>query len=266
MPHLMDSERVFAYPPVEEVRAPMSLCTQAIADLNDVLDDMRWSGVAVLYGSYARGTTTSRSDLDVLLVTDDRAAAGCLMRRGRGLGAFLEDRLSVSTMSEADLRKEQGSRPAFVDHLRTEGEVFNFSADASLQSVNAILDDRVGEEALNREADARTSAALKSVSLRRLNGSYVGALSRIYSAGKGVCMARLAAVDQSEYDWREVFTRFAGVWPAAARSATHLASLRPFYEHVRGTAALPSDARPQEYALVQASVHSLKDVTDVGRR
>lgn len=238
---------------------------EAEARIEQLVAHLPGVDVAILYGSRARGNATDDSDVDVLLIADDSSSTIDLRRwltEGRSL---IGSPMSISIWRQRDLCREQSVRPAFVAHLRDEGRLVHRKSESAARLTLEILSMAATRSALEREADGRATAALSSLSYRRLNRSYVSALARVYSAAKGVSMARLASIGEPDYDWRHTFDTFSEVWPSARDAAITLKSLRPFYEHVRGTAFLTLCSRPENFEIVRRSGAALQEVTVVGR-
>jgi hypothetical protein len=93
-------------PSITVNRAPRTLDPACLLDLLEGPHD-----AVILYGSYARGDQTPRSDIDLLQIVPDRRAS---YRRGR---------LSVTTTTAESLRALAVSGSLFVLHLRQEGVV-----------------------------------------------------------------------------------------------------------------------------------------------
>lgn len=216
--------------------------------------------LCALYGSYARGRATTESDVDVLVVSANRGAKEELTAELRRLRPDVADLVSISALRHGDLVAELRIRPSFITHLRDEGEVLS-SAGPTDTSVTSILNSSVLPDNIRQEILWRTARVMRTVGDRRLNGHYRSALGRVYASAKGVCIAQLVAAGIPEYDWRRVFDTFAAVWPSLSGPAECLSSLRPFYDHARGTLSLPPVDHEAEELLTFEAIQCLKDVT-----
>jgi predicted nucleotidyltransferase len=216
--------------------------------------------LCLLYGSFARGTATAGSDIDILVVTEKPGASARFAERLWLDCPPIADLASITTLRACDVRAENRIRPSFIAHLRDEGELLGCSRGGNHTSVLVTLRSETTSDAIHRELELRLDRLARSLGRGRLNGHFTSALGRLYSVGKAVCMARLVEVGDPEYDWRLVFDSFAETWPTLREEATLIANLRPFYEQLRGThdgALRPTSKQAQ---LLDDSMRCLKEV------
>lgn len=197
----------------------------------------------VLYGSVARGTHGPASDIDLLVVSPDREAADRLLSHLWTVDAEVAQRCSPLIETMGGLERRCRAEPAFVAHLVDEGA---FVASPSGDALQALRRRDFTVDELLGEVDRRHRRVAATLDPARLNGSFVPALSRIYSCAKAIAMARLVAVGQPDFDWASTFTSVGLVQPSLASSAMNLAQLRPFYLRMRGhEVALPVVGRAE---------------------
>lgn len=85
--------------------------------LREALQPVEGIELAVLYGSFAKGTATSRSDLDLMIVGDatDRALAPAVAKAEESLGR----EVSYTRYPREEARKEIKRRDSFVRNVFT---------------------------------------------------------------------------------------------------------------------------------------------------
>ncbi|HEV7721506.1 MAG TPA: nucleotidyltransferase domain-containing protein [Iamia sp.] len=210
---------------------------EIVSTIADAVARERRIDACVLYGSVARRTHRQGSDIDLLVVSSDRDAANRLLSHLWILDAEVASRCSASTETMAGLERRRRREPAFMAHLAYEGvSVTPLSGDVlrALRRRDFTLDEILGE------IERRHRRVAPTIDPARLNGSFVPALSRIYSCAKAVAMARLVAVGTPDFDWASTFISVGRAQPGLATSARNLARLRPFYLRMRGhEVALP---------------------------
>jgi predicted nucleotidyltransferase len=206
-----------------------SQVSQALANSQDIL-------AVCLIGSVARGDDVPGSDIDLLVIGDEKLRRLELLSR---LPPELRrPELSLLSYGRSRWIAEAEAGSLFVHHARLEGR---------------ILSDREGvlEEGFRLAAsrppdvDAELRRQVKRLRLYRdpvrLNGEHLFALSHLYAIGKAVAIARCLELDETTFVKEEALNRLAYRRPDLADEVAAVAELRPFYDltRERNTASLP---------------------------
>lgn len=181
-----------------------------------------------LVGSVARGDAVETSDLDLVVIADERLSRSELMQRlPRDLR---DDRLSLLCFSRNSWGADVENGSLFVHHVRLEGVplldregVLKASLDLAGRTKPNVaheLDRQVARLRLYRHPE-------------RLNGEHLFALSHMYAIGKAVAIARCIELDQPVFVKEEALLRLGALRPDLASEASVVMRLRPFYDLTR---------------------------------
>ncbi|MBV8529576.1 MAG: nucleotidyltransferase domain-containing protein, partial [Candidatus Dormibacteraeota bacterium] len=182
-----------------------------------------------VFGSVARGDATPGSDIDLLVLTDDRTVT----RRAVTDGLPPQPRafpISVACFSVAGLAAVMRRGDSFARHLQNEC-VVAWQRDGEATAVLAI------------RPTATTAAAEVSRHLDRLqaferpqrfNDRFLFPLADLYVIAKAVVMARLTVEGAPEYNRARAFAAMRQRHPELGRSLDRLGGLSPFWEVTSG--------------------------------
>jgi hypothetical protein len=196
--------------PMDDDRSePGSLATMA-SEVASQLSTHRDVDAILLYGSVARGDADSYSDIDLLIVGRDEGQTVAGLRHWIG-SVDPDNRASYvfHTRESFDELIEEGS--TFLAHLKTEGQV---------------LLDRTGQLTafLSRPWQPESVEAEIALALERLQnyerpeifgGRFLFALAHVFTIGKAIVMARLAAEGHLEIKLRTCISSLA--WSRSGR-------------------------------------------------
>ncbi|MDQ6945832.1 MAG: nucleotidyltransferase domain-containing protein [Actinomycetota bacterium] len=203
----------------------------SVADLS-WLEDLPVADVVtvLLFGSIARGDDDERSDLDVMVVVEDRGAAAALDQ------AICSDRDQLvvpSVRTVASLLNEVKERPSFIAHLVDEGRILRQSpAWPPLRA--RLAEASTDHDALAAEVRYRLQHLEPFSRLERFRLSPVTVLSHLWAIARSVVIAQLLQQGVHEYSWRRAFDRYAELRPDLRGELEALKQLRPYYERARG--------------------------------
>jgi predicted nucleotidyltransferase len=180
-----------------------------------------------LFGSVARGTATAGSDIDLLvLATDPLLTPSVLAARLPSRLAADEPVISSFTPDSLSGYLRKWSR--FGVHLRREGII--------LHDPTGTLRDLLSEEipvSVEAELEVQRRHLRDYAHVDRFGGRLLFPLARIFSIGRAVVFARLAAGGTLEFDRDRAFTEMARREPALAEQIRLIQGLAPFYDRVR---------------------------------
>lgn len=194
---------------------------RALAEFDDIV-------AICLVGSVARGDAGESSDLDVVVIAEERLDRAELSRR---LPLELRhDRLSLLCFSRSSWAADVTKGSLFVLHVRLEGEPL-LDRDGVLKACFEL--------AAETEANVKDELGRQVARLRlyrhpeRLNGEHLFALSHLYAIGKAVAIARCVELDQPTFVKEEALTRLGALRPDLAPDVAAVVRLRPFYDLTR---------------------------------
>lgn len=180
-----------------------------------------------LYGSVARGDADEYSDIDLLLVgSDPDVRVSRLLEELRA--EFPQRKFGLVYHHSPDLTSyfEAGSR--FLVHIREEGEI--------LYDDHGYLRRLLATELRLAPVEDEIATALDRLSVyhdvSRFNGGFLFCFAHVYTLGKMIVMARLAARDEFVFRREAAFERFAQIWPRTKPQLADVRRLRPFYVKV----------------------------------
>jgi predicted nucleotidyltransferase len=208
------SEQVF-------LRSVAALATARLAAARDI-------DAVLLYGSVARGDAAAGSDIDLLVIGQDRGQTIAELRRRVG-SADPDRRVSFvfhTRQSFADLVHD-GSR--FLVHLRREGEVL-------LDRTGDVTEFLAGPW---RPVSVEIEIAMELERLANYDrpeifgGQFLFPLAHVFTIGKAIVMARLADEGHFEFNRRRAFEAFASRHPDLASDVALVAGLEPFVARTR---------------------------------
>lgn len=186
-----------------------------------------------VFGSSARGDVSTRSDIDVLVVTDTDERA--IVRAAAGTS------FAPLVFTTKGLLDDASMKPSFVSHLIDEARVLYERPDwpALRRELASRASDRA---ALQREVQRRVGHLHPLLPVERFRNSPVTAMSQIYGVARSLVIARLLEQGVHEYSWRRAFDRYAELRPDLRSDIEALKALRPYYEysHERPGAKVPS--------------------------
>lgn len=187
----------------------------------------------LVYGSRARGTHTTSSDLDLLVLvksTTDRRQIlqECVETR--------DDPVAILTLDE--LFVEARTKPSFVSHILDEGEVL--STSVFWDSIRPKLQEVVTDPgALDREIALRVRDLQPFRNTSRFAASPVTFLSHLWGVSRSLVIASLLREGVREYDWRKAFDKYIELHPERRDEVRTLEALRPYYEIARARRSAP---------------------------
>lgn len=214
------------------------------------------AGAAILYGSHARGQPTLTSDLDLLVVARSRLEKASLRQWSATVEAHLPE-LSLSVLTEDELRIEASVHPSFAAHLDLEGQIFSLSTGGACRTRSA-LSHWARSDGLEAEARRRLSRMHRSC--RPQTASAVPTLARVYATAKALCMIASLRESSPEFRWQHTFDAVGQLHPDASSATTFLAGLRKYYEANRGTQRISDSDRRQARCLVPDALGCVDDL------
>lgn len=184
----------------------------------------------VLYGSAAAGTAGPASDLDLLLVFDDRANVAALRERAPDL--FAAD-VNRSFYRAATLRRlRTPSHWAYVEHVRRWGIALIEHPDLN----DVLCVPRPSGDQLAGDLEDWATRTLRPYDgePRRMNGLYALGLARIFKVARSAVMLANAHSDVFEHDRAAAFDAFAARVPQAAGHLERLRALERCWMYEQG--------------------------------
>lgn len=197
---------------------------QAAGVADDIVKSFPQITGVCLFGSVARGDSGPDSDLDLLVVGDDRQLTPSSIRRR----LHLDDanrRVSIIYHTPETLSRyiETGSR--FLVHLQLEGQV--------LYDASGILEDLQRQPPLKAPICAEINGQLKRLNLyedpARYNGNFLFPLSHVYAIGKAIVMAILSDHGIFVFNRVRALEAFADLFPDSHNDIETLDRLAAFY-------------------------------------
>jgi predicted nucleotidyltransferase len=188
----------------------------------------RSDAVAVaLFGSYARGTATSGlSDVDILVVTEQRLRTRCLREELRQLSPDLSPVFRTSD-ELAELGRADWS---FVEHLRLEHQpLWDPEAALPLLLRPAVPSPR----AITQEMDRHLETFRHLDDPEILVGQHLTSYSLLYSCAKSVAILDALRHDEPVFDRAAALRRWGDRRPALRHLADDVALLEPFFLRLR---------------------------------
>ena len=213
-------------------------------------------GVGV-FGSVARGSHYSSSDLDLLALVEATAPStrALLARLPRALRT---DRIVLRRYDRAHLSRLMHIESPFSTHLRRECQVL-VDPTGALRSLLTAPPTRFVPVAKQVRRELARLDDFKDLDVFR--GNYLYVLARVYAVAKAIAILSTWSSDTPMFDRRAAFAELSKSHPWAASDIRFLTSLEPFYLRVdRGCdATLPF---PHEGSRKEV-VRSLKAVSRV---
>jgi nucleotidyltransferase-like protein len=204
-----------------------------------------------LVGSVARGDARPDSDIDLLVVAEQKMRRHDLL--AKMCPAARDPRLSFISYSLEGLMAEAASGSLFLHHVRLEGVTLHDRAGMLRNALNI---------AASRPPDvaAEIQRQLKRLRLyrepERLNGEHLFALAHLYAIGKGIAIARCVALHEPVFVKAEALKVVAEHHPELADDVAAIVELEPFYDLTRDRprAALPFRPTNVEHKLSRAAL------------
>jgi predicted nucleotidyltransferase len=223
------------------LRELASDAAQALAAFDDVL-------AVCLVGSAARGDAAEDSDVDLVVIAEQRLLrADVLTRLPRDLR---DERLSLLCFSRAGWGTEVSSGSLFVHHVRLEGRPLIDREGLLREGFETAARQKPNVEAELRRQVNRLRLYRKP---ERLNGEHLFALSHLYAIGKAVAIARCIELDAPIFVKEKALARLAEIRPDLADEASAVSDLRPFYDLTR-----ERDVEDLPFAPVDAEAQILR--------
>lgn len=204
-------------------------------------------------GSVARGDARPDSDVDLLVITREppREIRSILPQSIR------EHPVSLICKTPEQLEELVARGSLFLAHVREEG-VVRYDPDgllaAAFRAAAGVPLDVEGE--IRR----RRSALAHYRNLDRFGDNYLFALANLYGIGKGIAIARCAAMGATTFVKAGALERLAAARPDLSADIAVVQRLRPYYDVTRGhpVSALPfpyRGARAETKRAVDAVAH-----------
>jgi predicted nucleotidyltransferase len=204
-----------------DLRKTAADVAQQLARFDDII-------AVCLVGSVARGDAVDDSDLDLVVLAEERLRRSDLvLRLPRKLRL---DRLSLLCFSRRSWAAEAEKGSLFVHHARLEG-VPLLDRDGAL-TASFELAART-EPNVNQELRRQLARLRLYRNPERLNGEHLFALSHLYAIGKAVAIARCVQLNEPIFVKEEALARVGVLRPHLAGEASALMRLRPFYDLTR---------------------------------
>lgn len=223
----------------------------------DVLGREAGVRAVCVIGSSARGDFDAASDIDLLAVVDDRAAAARV--RVRFPRTVDERDVQLKLVTEAQLTRLFQRRSTFGVHVLREGVVVidHFGAFAALRA-------RHPPDAPVRDNREELLVRLELYDdLAWCQGLYLYCLADLYSIGRAAAFTVLGRRSRFEFSGTRAFDRLRREVPQLAAATQRVAELRPFFLVVERDSrqALPFPARDCHDAAsaAVAACHTLVD-------
>ena len=209
-----------------------------------------------LFGSIARGESSSWSDIDLLVVGGDDVRPTTLLR---ALPERLRrERLSLVCYSKDELRQLFDSGSSFVDHIRHEGRILHDRTGFLEQVLTADFEPRID---VKGELDAELERLRVYDDVSVYNDNFLFGFAQLYAIGKAIVILGLIADGQREFARDPAFAAFRRLYPEVAPAVDTVERLRPFYQLVtrRQPETLPFSyvGTCEEFARAAAAVRAL---------
>ena len=181
-----------------------------------------------LFGSVARGTARSESDIDLLVVGSDPTMTQSQLRR-RLPDELGRMRMSLAYHTPDTLTRYLRRWSRFGAHLRREGEVL-FDTSGALRRLLA--------EDVPISTQEELSAQRRHLDNFRHPGrfgdQFLFPLASLYRIGRTVVFALLAETGELSYDASVAFAHLGELYPDHRDEIETIQRLKPFYELVTG--------------------------------
>jgi predicted nucleotidyltransferase len=235
------------------MRSHEALLDQAAAVAHVAVDTIPEVEAVLVFGSVARSSADTSSDVDVLLVTSGRVRVSELIAQLRPHCDLAS--VGLSTKSWARLAQLRKTRSLFFRHLQVEGKI--------LEDDSRRLAELLAPPVITVDVDSHRSSLARSLALYkdvdRLGDFHLFALAHIYVLGKRAAQLCLQEVGRDVYDPELVFRETATLHPEMARELDMIRRLRPLYSVVRGSRREPGSEDPSAYS---ASVDVARTVVE----
>ena len=208
----------------------VSSAWQAAEETAELLSRLAAIRGVVLFGSVARRTNDTDSDIDMLVVGVDRTITGRALLRG--LPPHLAKRnLALQYMTETELARLFDFGPTFTEHLRREGVILydengNLRETMSSSPRHPIsIDDQI---------------RMHLGQLRLLgdwpvyNGNHLACLAQLYVIGRAVIILVLIKSGIVEFDHRAIFSTYKECYPDRGDDVGTVAELQAFSHLIVG--------------------------------
>ena len=192
-----------------------------------------------LAGSVARGNHQSDSDLDLIVITEQRLRRSDLL--GRLPEGLRDGRVSLLSFSREQWLEEARDGSLFVHHVRLEGQPL-FDPEGVLRQGLALSAARAPNVA--RELRRQLNRLRLYREPERLNGQHLFALSHLYAIGKAVAIARCVGLGENTFVKEHALSRLAARRPDLASDVAVIERLRPFYDLTRDRESGPLPFEP----------------------
>lgn len=215
----------------------------------------------ILFGSTARGDTTNRSDIDLLLITQQRSNKRAI-KRLIPQSLMPSKKLCLSVYSAEQIHSAYVNGSLFMTHLIKEGKI--------------LYDDGFFKELCSNPftiSSSRMKLSLKifeqrletANNIEMYNKHFIRLYSDFYSMAKGIAFMILANNGQYVFNRKEAFDLLSNKYPDYKQTIKKLQALEPFFikTHRGVSERLPFDPTVSEEKLEEMKTN-LKELITLG--